>query len=224
MSSRAPFSVFNLVKKKVLRLVCPYCPILFFLSLFCSCNPGLTKCEEMESWEIEGYKIIRSKCLGPAGPHYYPISVYKDSKLLGENGFQKDSCITAFQARKDLYILFNVCQKSLAEIRPEKKEIKPSTVDSIQIYSNGLNETKLLTKEQGEKFIGHWNKSKVCDYRNNHIDSIFFPTFQYKFTVFSRGGKREFLGAGFLISDRTHWTYYITDEEDTKFFYKLWRE
>ena len=224
MSARAPISFSFHVMQKILRLVSKYCPLLFFLSLFYSCNLGLTKCEEMESWEIEGYKIIKSKCLGPAGPHYYPISVYKDNKFLGENGIPKDSCITAFQARNDLYIFFNVCEKSLKEIRPEKKEIKLSTVDSIQIYSNGLNETKFLTKEQVEKFIGDWNKSKVSDYRNNHIDSIFFPTFQYKFTVFSRGGKREFLGANYLISGRTHWTYYITDDEDTKYFYKLWRE
>jgi hypothetical protein len=110
---------------------------------------------------------------------------------LGESGFQKDSCIITFPAKNDLYLLFNICQKSLNEIRPEKRGIKLSTVDSIQIYSNSLNQTKLLTKDQVEKFIGNWNKSKVCDYRDKHIDSIFFPTFQYQLTVFSKGGKRE---------------------------------
>ena len=197
-----------------------YC--LLFLIAFSSCNLELTKCEEIKNWKIGDYKIVKSKCLGPAGPHYYPLSLYKDNKFLGENGFQKDTCTTTFQADNDLYLIFDICQNTVVEIKPQKKQIDLTSVDSVQIYSNTLNQTKLLAKSQLQKFIKDWNNSKVSDYRSGHIDSVFYPTFQYKLIVYSGTNTKEFLGGNYLISDRTNWTYYINGKEDINYFNKLW--
>jgi hypothetical protein len=193
-----------------------------FLTIFCSCNLDLTKCEDVQEWKIGEYRIVKSDCLGPAGPNYYPLTVYKNKKYLGDNGYQKDSCTITIQPDNDLYLVFNICDNSFSEIKPAKKEIDINNVDSITMFSNQLKESKFLSKKQIENFVNDWNKSKPSDYRDKKLDSIFFPTYQYKLTVHLRNDKREFLCFNYLINDRTKWTYYISKNEDTDYFNKLW--
>ncbi len=207
---------------KILKhLLITYC-ILFSLIIFNSCNLGLTKCKDIDTLEISYYKIIKSECLGPAGPHFYPLSIYQSGKLLGSNAHQKDPCTITFQPKNDSYLIFNICQKDLIEIKPDKKQISLDDVDSVQIFSNKLKQTKSLTKNQVNKFISDWNNSKASDYRDENIDSIFHPAFQYKLTVYVQGRTTEFLGSNFLVNNRTHWVYYIVHERDTNYFHNLW--
>lgn len=196
--------------------------VIFLLTILCSCNLGLTKCEDVQEWKIGDYRIVKSNCLGPVGPHYYPLSVYKDKKHLGDNGYQKDSCTITIQPDNDLYLIFNICDNSFSELNPDKKEIDINGVDSMIIFSNQLKESKALSKKQIVSFVKDWNKSKPSDYRDKNLDSIFFPTYQYKLTVYLKNHKREFLCFNFLINDRTKWTYYISKDEDTNYFNKLW--
>jgi hypothetical protein len=196
--------------------------LISFVTVFCSCNLGLTKCEDVQEWTIENYRIVESRCLGPAGPPYYPLSVFKGSKSLGTTAFQKNSCTITFQAKSDQYLFFDICNNKLTELKPDKKQIDIALVDSIKMFSNQLNENKLLSKKSSEKFIKDWNNSKTSDYRDKPIDSVFYPTYQYKLTVYTKKGLREFLGANYLISDRTQWTFYINADEDIEYFNKLW--
>ncbi len=123
------------------------------LTILCSCNLGLTKCKQIQEWKIGEFRIVKSDCLGPAGPNYYPFSVYKGKRHLGSNGFQKDSCIITIQPEDDLYMVFNICDNSLSEIKPEKKEIDINEVDSITIFSNQFKQTKPLSAKQIERFV-----------------------------------------------------------------------
>ncbi len=198
--------------------------ILFLATLFSSCNLGLTKCEDVQEWKINGYKIVKSKCLGPVGLHYYPLSLYKDKTFLGENGFQKDSCTITFQPGNSSYLIFNICDNSLSQIKPDKKEIDLKTVDSVQMFSNIFKQTKLLSLKQIETFIKDWNKSKVSDYRSGNVDSVFYPTIEYRLTVWADTNKSEFLCRNYLLSNRTNWTYYINQKEDTSYFDKIWNK
>ena len=182
----------------------------------------MTKCEDVQEWKIENYKIVESRCLGYAGPPYYPLAVYDGGKSLGNTGFRKDDCTITFQATDDLYIIFDICKSKLTEIKPDKKQIDIATVDSVIIFSNELHQSKLLDRKKVEKFIKDWNKSRTSDFRDKPVDSVFYPTFQYKFTVYTTNGQKEFLGANYLISNRTKWTFYINDDKDIEYFNKLW--
>jgi hypothetical protein len=197
--------------------------ILLLVIFFCSCNLNLTKCEDVKEWKIGEYKIVKSDCLGPAGPHYYPLSLYKDKTFLGGTGYQDDSCTITFQPRSSNYFIFNICNNSFTEIKPDKKVIDIKSIDSVQIFSNTYKQTKLLSAKQISSFIEDWNTSSVSDYRKGNVDSVFFPTFEYKIIVWSGTGKSEFLCFNHLISNRTHWTYYINQKEDTAYFDKLWK-
>jgi hypothetical protein len=196
--------------------------LLLFIIISASCNSELTKCEQIQEWKIENYKIIKSKCLGPAGPPYYPLGIYKGTKFFGDIGFQKDDCTITFQATSDLYSIFDICKNQLTEIKPDKKLIELSTVDSIQIFSKDLNQNKRLSQDLVDKFIKDWNKSKPSDYRDKPVDSVFYPSYQYRLTVYSKSATTEFLGLNFLVSNKTKWTYYIDDSEDVDYFTKLW--
>ena len=169
----------------------------------------MTKCKDIQEWKIEDYRIVKSNCLGPVGPTYYPLTVYKNKNHLGDNGYQKDSCTITIQPENDLYLIFNICDNSLSQIKPDKREIEINNVDSIAMFSKEMRISKYLTKSQIGKFIKDWNNSKTSDYRDKNLDSIFFPTYQYKLTVHMKNEKREFLCFNFLINDRTKWTYYI---------------
>jgi len=197
------------------------------VALFSSCKLHLTECKEVDSWDFTPYKIVKSNCLGPFGPRYFPLSVFKNEKFLGENAFQKDSCTITFQAEDDQYLVFNICNKNVEEISPNKQSIDLVDVDSVVMYSKELNKSKLLAKDQIRKFIEDWNNSEVSDYRDKKIDSIFYPSYMYKFTVYSKMSKREFTTGYFLINDMSHWTYYMTkkrDREDTNYFHEIWNQ
>jgi hypothetical protein len=210
------------VSGNFMRHIITFNGITLLVTILFSCNLNLTECEEIQDWKISNYRIVKRDCLGPAGPHYYPLSLYQGDKFISEKGFQKDSCAINFQARNDLYVIFDICKNTVIENRPEKTQIDADTVDSIRMYSNDQDTTKLLTTKQAKKFITDWNKSKASDYRDKDLDSVFYPSYQYRLTVYIKGTKKEFVTFNDLINDRTHWAYIIAGREDLKYFQRLW--
>jgi len=185
-------------------------------------NISLTDCEEKESFYVQDYEIVKYSCIGPVGPFYYPLDLYKNDKLVDKNGFQLDSCHIRFIPRSDLYLKFNICDQTITELQPIKKVVDLNVIDSASIYSKKLARTKNLTDNQIKSFVLDWNKSEVSDYRNKHLDSIFYPDYQYKIKLFSRHTVREFTAFSFLISDESKWTYYMTDPDNTAYFKLIW--
>jgi hypothetical protein len=195
--------------------------LLLLSAVFSSCKIHLTKCEELNTYEIPPYKLIKKRCIGPVGPPYFPVALYKGSKFLGEHVFT-DSCLDAYQVSNGLYLKIDLCQETFTEIRPDKKKIDGAGVDSMHMFSTEKQQTKSFLAKQAATFIEDWNKSEPVDYREDPVDSIFFPNYDYKLTLFTKSGKREFLTGNNQVSERTHWVYYITEEESVEYFKNLW--
>jgi hypothetical protein len=196
--------------------------ILLVLS---SCSDGLLEdCEVIQEWKVQKYKIEKKQCPDLVLAHYFRYEISIDGKTNGTFAFRIDTCIFRWQANRESFLTLNICDNTVVEVKPDKKLIDIATVDSIRIYSSNLKQSKLLIRNQVKKVIKDWNESKTSDYRDKPVDSVFYPTYQYRLTVYTKDGKTEFLCSNFLISNKTKWTYYIDNDEDVEYFNKLWNK
>ncbi|PQV44731.1 hypothetical protein CLV33_11810 [Jejuia pallidilutea] len=182
-------------------------------------------CEISNTWTINEYEIIENKCLGWAGPHYYPLDLKKNGEYIASSGYKLDSCNFRFEPKNGQYLILNICDKEITELKSHKSEIDIEKVDSI-IMVSGIDPNKRIKLNQNktERFVKDWNKSKVSDYRDGILDSIFHPNYQYKLIVFENRKKKEFVTFNFLIADESNWTYYITNDSDKDYMNRLWNE
>ena len=73
-----------------------------------------TECENNRIWEIEQYEIVEKSCIGFAGPHYYPVYLYKDKKKIDQLTFIPDStCVIKFKPESGDTLIFNICENKL---------------------------------------------------------------------------------------------------------------
>lgn len=73
-----------------------------------------TECEINRKWKIEKYEIVEKKCIGFAGPHYYPVYLYKDNKIIDQLTFIPDStCLIKFKPEGINTLTFNICENKL---------------------------------------------------------------------------------------------------------------
>ena len=185
----------------------------------------MTDCEQIdETYEIGEYEIIKYSCLGPVGPPYHPLDLYKNGEKIANNGFKKDSCVIKFNPEIGLYLYLNICDKSISEIKAKKTLLELKNIDSINIFSKKNNLTKKLTKTQVKKIVNDWNKSKVSDYRDKPFDSIYYPDYSYKLFVFHNGISSEFIAGNYLMADRNKWTYIMSKKKDIEYFDKIWND
>jgi len=180
-------------------------------------------CEKTESWTINEYRIQEYNCLGWAGPRYYPLYLFKNGKELPSKGYRLDSCLISFNPKNDLHLKFDICEKRIEQFKPNKKNIRLGSTDSIRMFSNVLNKSKKLNSEKVNLFEKKWNSSNPRGFRENK-DSIFYPDFHYEISVFENGIEKKFLTFNYLISDGTNWVYTLEDERNKKFFGELWNE
>lgn len=86
-------------------------------------NTSLTDCEQIDStYKVGEYKIIKYSCLGPVGPVYYPLDLYKNGNKIASSGFQKDSCIIKFNPNNELYLYLNTCNNLIDGFRDRVKK------------------------------------------------------------------------------------------------------
>lgn len=72
------------------------------------------KCEDNRVWKIENYVIIEKKCIGFAGPHYYPVYLFEDSKEIDYLLFINDStCVLQFKPDGGDTLTFDICEMKL---------------------------------------------------------------------------------------------------------------
>ena len=129
----------------------------------------------------------------------------------------------SFNPKNDLHLKFDICEKRIEQFGPNKKNIRLGSTDSIRMFSNILNKSKKLNSEKVNLFERQWNSCNPRGFRENN-DSIFYPDFHYKISVFENGIKKEYLTFNYLISDGTNWVYTVEDERNKKFFEELWNE
>ena len=195
------------------------------LTTLTSCFDTSRKCESVQEWEVGEYKIIKSKCPDLVLAYHYSYDVYKDNQRQG-NAIQIDTCIFGWQVTNESFIMLNSCDRSLNEIKATKKTLKLNTIDSVTIFSNEHNELRRLSKSQIETFVNDWNNSKVRNYENISLDSVFstFPAYQYQVTVFEGETERNFFGYNYLILDSSKWLYKMNKDEKHDYFHSYWRQ
>jgi hypothetical protein len=198
----------------------------FFLLFLSSCNLGLTKCEDIQEWKIDKYRIVKSNCLGVAGPRYYPITVYIGDSSKGGGASQVDSCIFTWQSDNESFLTLDVCNNTILKLKPNKVPLDTKFIDSVQLFSNASGKTQLLTTTQIERLAKDWNESKTRGYSDTPFDSAFsiFPSYQYKLTVFSKVGKRPFYGYNYLILDSSNWKFEMSKTGELGYFHNYWEK
>lgn len=199
--------------------------IVLILTFVSSCNNSLTKCEPVQEWKVEGYKIVKSKCPDLVQAHYYEYDIYIGQRKVGRAS-QVDSCIFTRQAEYERYFTFDVCEKTVQELKPNKISLDAKDVDSVTIFSRELNQQQLLNKNQIEKLAQDWASSIVRGYSNESFDSAFsnFPAYQYKLTVFAGDSRRHFYGYNYIILDESNWKYEMSKIGDLSYFNNYWKK
>ncbi len=72
------------------------------------------KCEENRVWKIENYEIVEKRCIGFAGPYYYPVYLYEGNKEIDRLLFIEDSsCIVNFTTEAGDTLKFDICEMKL---------------------------------------------------------------------------------------------------------------
>ncbi len=209
----------NIVKKKNFILT------ILTLILLWACNDTSKKCEVVQEWEISDYKIIKSRCPDLVLAHYFTYDIYRNDQRKG-NVKQIDSCKFTWQANRDSYLIMNVCNNTINQIKPIKKSLTINSIDSMTIYSNEHNKAKRLRNRQIETFVKDWNNSAVRNYSDISIDSVFsiFHAYQYKLTVFSNKTEQQFFGYNYLILDNSKWQYEMSENKNLNYFHSYWNQ
>lgn len=86
---------------------------MLLLATFAACSAFRQECKEEKVWEIENYKIIKKRCIGLAGPPFYPVYLYKDNVEIDHKTFQSNSCIMNFNDSDDKIIQFDLCTNEI---------------------------------------------------------------------------------------------------------------
>jgi hypothetical protein len=201
-----------------------YC-IIIFVIVFSSCNNSTTKCEYVKEWTVNDYRIVESQCPDLVLSHFYEYSIYMGNKKIGNaTAYNNDSCIFTCQADNENYLAINVCENTIQKFKPNKISLDTKSIDSITMFSSELIVTKSLNKQQIEKFVTDWNKSKSIKYSKESPDSAFYPMYQYKLTIFIGGNQKYFYGYNYLIIDTSKWQYEMSTKGDLDYFHKFWRK
>lgn len=178
-------------------------------------------CEKSNNWTIGAYKIQEYKCLGWAGPHYYPADLYKNGKRIDKGKILKDSCYFRFRPEDDLYLKFNICDSSFTEIRANKLQLHIDKISLVSIRNCQTGKTKALGEKAIKKFAEDWNESKISDYR--YQDPVFYPNKEFEIVVSHKNDEIKFIGCNNLIADESNWVYFMANN-DTTYFDRLMTE
>jgi hypothetical protein len=216
--------------------------VLVSFSCLTSCflNFGLTESVTLKEWNIEEYRIIYSRKLGPVGSHYYQYDVFKKKKHLSYTTilFDNDSCLLRFREKNHYYVDFNLCQQNKKILRPDKKKLGLNTIDSITIrpydsirlvplgkpfpepYFDTLitkNFDPTLTKKLNQKeikvFVKKWNNSKA-----NGLDRL-SKSYEYQMTIYSKDSVRKIKILNNYLTENENWSY---ESKEDDFYITLW--
>lgn len=79
-------------------------------------EPFGTECETNRKWKIEQYEIVEKRCIGFAGPHYYPVYLYKDNKKIDQLTLILDStCLVKFNPEGLETLTFDICENKIVK-------------------------------------------------------------------------------------------------------------
>ena len=199
---------------------------IFILLGFWSCKSDSMKCEPVQEWKVQDYKIVKLKCPDLVLAFYFTYEVYADDKRKGNAALQADSCNFTWQADNESFLTLNVCNNSIQELKPNKVPLDRNTIDSVTIFSNEFKRSKTLTNSQIDKFEKDWDNSETRGYSEEPFDSAFSfsPAYQYKLTVFSKGQQQIFYGYNYIILDSSNWKFEMSENSKLNYFHNYWKK
>ena len=188
-----------------------------------------TDCEKKQNWTVGKYKIQEYECIGFAGPHYRKFDLLENEKVIVDYVSMTDTCTVNFQKQNDLIIRFNLCSESISELRPERKQMVLSDIDSVQICSDSLGKTHRMSNNQVKKIVTDWNNKQVKGYSEQPFDSAFsdnpaYTSYYYQLTIFSKKGRNRYYGRDNIILDSLNWEYQMGENRNLDYFRKEWTE
>ena len=198
--------------------------LIAITTLFLSCNDNNErKCEPVQQWTIQNFKIVKLQCPDLVLAFYYSFKIYENDKELG-TVFKSDSCKFSWQATNEKFLTLNVCDQSIKEIVSHKMLLDKNKIDSASFYSKELNQTKWLKSKQIEKFVRDWNKSETRGYEEQPFGSAFSYSNSYKYllTLYYGNHKQQFYCHNYVILDSSNWKYEMSKNSDLKYFSKYW--
>ena len=73
-----------------------------------------TDCKIHRKWTVGQYEIVEKQCIGFAGPHYYPVYLYKDNKIIDQlTNIPDSTCLIKFKQEGIDTLTFNICENKL---------------------------------------------------------------------------------------------------------------
>ena len=75
-----------------------------------------TQCVTQQEWVIDDYRIVEERCIGYAGPYFYPIHLYKDKREIAQHAYKSDSCLVEFTGNDGDTLKFDLCSKTLVKV------------------------------------------------------------------------------------------------------------
>jgi hypothetical protein len=200
--------------------------LILLLSLLFSCKNSSEKCKPVEEWSVKNYRIVKMECPDMVLASFFRYDIYNGANLERNGVSRTDSCMFTWQPSNESYLKLNVCTNTVEELKHRKNLLNLDDIDSVIIYSDGLDETQFLTSKQIKKLVKDFNTSKTRGYSQDPFDSSFDRVipYQYKLTVFSKGKKRYFYGYNYLMLDSSNWEYEMSKTGDINYFHNYWKK
>mgnify|MGYP001000835984 FL=1 len=76
---------------------------------------GTPKCSNHRVWKVGEYDIVEKQCLGFAGPHYYPVYLFKGGVEISMITYLEDSCEAMFVVGVGDTLVFDLCANRIVK-------------------------------------------------------------------------------------------------------------
>lgn len=173
------------------------------------------KCETTATIVVNEYKIVKSKCIGWAGPPYDHYDLYKNRKELSVSFFNSDFCSIYFSQGEDRLLILDTCDQKFSMQYAYKKELKTEEVDSIIVIRNLDSTQKILNTNEIADFVNRWNRAKPDGPQRIDIEPYIKPKYIVK--VYGNQQIRRFRTSHITVQETTNiWEYSFLDENEDR--------
>lgn len=180
-------------------------------------------CQVIKSWKGMGeYTVKRYKCDDRPASMSESLRLYKKDKRIARDGEFNywNNCWVEFKVASEYHITVNVCEKTILERSPDKKELIASKIDSVYLFRGKVKSPRMLSRKHIQLLIKQWDQKSALGH--------FFPNskqdkqYVYKMKVFTPEEIREFSINMFTIKELGDWNYRLP--VGSGIFDKFWKE
>lgn len=178
------------------------------------------KCETRHNIFIKEYKIVKSRCIGWAGPPWDRYELYKNRKKVSASFFYTEFGTVYFVQGNDKLLTFDTTQKEFSVQFAQKKEMRIEEIDSIVVIKKDSLGRKKLNKEETTDFANRWNTAKPDGAERIDIERYIKPVYTIK--VYGNAGVRRFMATQMSVQETTSiWVYSFLEDREERTTNKL---